>query len=138
MSKKRFLIVDDIPLMRMMLKKYLEVISKKVFGADTTVDLLEAGNGIQALDTLAKEQASLDCIFLDLMMPEMDGVGFLEQKRQRQEFAAIPVILTTAMEEEGTASKAISLGANAYIRKPFTIKSVEDSICKVLNIPQTA
>jgi CheY-like chemotaxis protein len=134
-SKRRFLIVDDIPLMRMMLKKYLEVIHKKVFGADAAIELVEAGNGAEALRVLGEQESRFDCIFLDLMMPEMDGVGFLQRRRENAQFAGVPVILTTAMDEDGTAQNAMALGANAYIRKPFTIKAVEDTICRVLEVP---
>ena len=127
--KKTLLVVDDIPLMRTMLKKYLHVVGPRIFGDaadDGGVTVLEAGNGEEALQVLAAHGGAIDCIFLDMMMPDLDGVGFMERKRRDATLAHVPVIVTTALSGDGAVQQALDLGARAYVRKPFTIKAIED------------
>ena len=129
MSHKTILVVDDIPLMRTMLKKFINTIGNRMFGEDTPeskINIIEAANGMEALKSLSEHQ--IDLVFLDLMMPEMDGISFMEKKNQDKDMQSIPVVITTAISEEGTFQRAKDLGAKAYIRKPFTIKAVEDHI----------
>ena len=94
------------------------------------VDIVEAPNGKAALDVL--EDVRVDLIFLDLMMPEMDGLSFLREMRQSPGLQDIPVIVCTVIGEVGTITEARSLGACGYIQKPFTLKSVEESLQEAL------
>jgi c-di-GMP phosphodiesterase len=135
-NRKRILIVDDIPLMRQLLKKYIEKIGRGLADgpAACQFELLEAGNGQEALDLLSRNRGSVDLIFLDLMMPECDGLTFLERRRSDAEINRVPVVLTTALGEESTIQKAVSLGAAAYIRKPFTSQGFEAVFRKFIGI----
>jgi DNA-binding response OmpR family regulator/anti-sigma regulatory factor (Ser/Thr protein kinase) len=58
--------------------------------------VLEAGNGIEGLKQLEEHRPAL--ILLDLMMPEMDGFGFVEELRRREEYTGIPVVMITAKD----------------------------------------
>lgn len=107
MSKK-VLTVDDSPSVRKMVEFSLK--SKGyVMGS--------AGDGQEALDLLAQEH--FDAIVLDVNMPRMNGLEFLEKRLENDEFAAIPVIMLTTEGQDEDRDKAISLGATAYIVKPF-------------------
>lgn len=76
-----------------------------------------AGDGQEAMDLLAQEP--FDAIILDVNMPIMNGLEFLEKRMENDEFASIPVIMLTTEGQEEDRDRAISLGATAYIVKPF-------------------
>jgi len=132
-DKIQVLVVDDIPLMRTMLVKFVQTLGRKGGGSLkllANVDVVEAHNGKAALGVL--KDARVDLIFLDLMMPEMDGLSFLREMRQNPGLQDIPVIVCSAIGEPGTITKARALGACGYITKPFTLKSVEENLQEAL------
>ena len=132
----RVLVVDDIPLMRTMLRKYIALIGASRADGEIsgrTFEIVEAANGLNALEVLSEQDIHL--IFLDLMMPEMDGITFLEKAQADETAASIPVVVTTALSEEAGVERAMALGARAYIRKPFTIEAVEIQIRQLLGTP---
>jgi signal transduction histidine kinase/CheY-like chemotaxis protein len=81
------LIAEDDPVMRELFKRVLE---KEEWA------VVEANNGREALDLLAQRRPSL--ILLDLMMPEMDGMEFLDELQHHPEWSEIPVVIITAKE----------------------------------------
>jgi len=134
MDKKTVLVVDDIPLMRTILAKYVNSLGLKILSQDSTpgrVEILEAANGREALKRL--KETDVDLIFLDLMMPEMDGLTFLKEKQGDAQISGIPVIVCSALGERETVEKAHDLGAHSYIVKPFTLKAVEEKFREVLH-----
>ena len=134
-NKKTILVVDDIPLMRTMLVKYIKTLGTKILKENFDIpgiDVIEAPNGKVALEKM-KEHA-VDLIFLDLMMPEMDGLTFLGIKRENPDFTAIPVIVCSALGEKDTVDKAKDLGAKAYIMKPFTLKTIEENLREAMEL----
>jgi two-component system chemotaxis response regulator CheY len=107
MSKK-ILTVDDSPSVRKMVEFSLK--SKGyTMGA--------AGDGLEALELLNQEP--YDAIILDVNMPKMNGLEFLEKRLEVDKIADIPVIMLTTEGQDEDRDKAISLGATAYIIKPF-------------------
>ncbi len=136
-AKRSILIVDDIPLMRTMLSRYIRSLglrSMKATLAPEDVAIIEAANGKEALDVVRTQR--VDLIFLDLMMPEMDGLTFLEILRKEEKDQAPPVIICTALGEKETLEKAMSLGARSYVAKPFTLTALEHQIREALNYLQ--
>ena len=128
-QKKSILVVDDIPLMRTMLVKYIKTLGTKILKEKygiPAVEIVEAANGKVALEKLREQP--VDLIFLDLMMPEMDGITFLGIKRENPQFAKIPVIVCSALGERDTVDKVKDLGAQSYIMKPFTLKTIEENL----------
>ena len=107
MSKK-ILTVDDSPSVRKMVEFSLK--SKGyTMGA--------AGDGLEALELLNQEP--YDAIILDVNMPRMNGLEFLEKRLEIDKIVDIPVIMLTTEGQDEDRDKAISLGATAYIIKPF-------------------
>ena len=128
-SKKTILVVDDIPLMRTMLVKYIKTLGMRILRDNygiPGIDVLEAPNGKVALDKM--KEHDVDLVFLDLMMPEMDGLTFLGIKRENPKLAKIPVIVCSALGEKDTVDKARDLGARSYIMKPFTLRTIEENL----------
>jgi len=127
-KSKTVLIVDDIPLMRVMLRRYLNVLSAS--RGDIDIQVVEAADGSEALEVLAA--TAVDLIFLDLMMPNMDGLSFLKRCKNSWETGHVPVVVTTALGEDVGAGEALEAGAEGYIRKPFTMESIREQVEKFL------
>jgi CheY-like chemotaxis protein len=136
-NRKTILIVDDIPLMRTILAKYVKSLAAKAFAqmrGTGVIEVIEASNGKAALEKL--KERDVDLIFLDLMMPEMDGLTFLSVKRASPRLSGIPVIVCSALGEKQTVERARELGAVSYIMKPFTLKSVEEKFREAIPVLQ--
>jgi CheY-like chemotaxis protein len=101
---------DDIDI----LSSLVEVIREEGY------DVRSAANGYQALAALAQEPA--DLIFLDLMMPVMDGWKFLEELNHRFPGKRPPVVLLSAVHP--LAEEARKLGVERYLPKPFDLTDV--------------
>jgi CheY-like chemotaxis protein len=80
-------------------------------------EVLIAEDGSRGL-ALAQRQTP-DVIVLDLMMPIMDGFATLESLRTNPRTLTIPVVIVTAMQPEQVEQRCYSMGARAYVRKPF-------------------
>jgi len=85
----------------------------------------EAKNGVDCLQHIAQD--SPDVVFLDLVMPEMDGFGVL--KALKEQHHAVPVIVLTADIQESVRIECLALGAVAFINKP----PKEDLVLKTLS-----
>ena len=136
-QRMTILVVDDIPLMRTILVKYVKSLGLKILSENLGVDgleILEASNGKEALECLKSRRAHM--IFLDLMMPEMDGLTFLGLKKANPAIAGIPTIVCSALGEKETVDRAKELGARSYIVKPFNMKSVEEKFRDALEACQ--
>ena len=106
----RLLIVEDSPLVRRM---YGLAFNRRDH------EITEAENGRQALELLRSEPVPFDVILLDLHMPDMNGVEFIEAVKQRPLFST-PIIVTTAERESSELlQRARALGVAAVVKKPW-------------------
>ena len=119
---KKILIVDDEPNIVMS----LEYTFKK-----NNFEVFIARDGQEALDTLQIHHP--DIIILDVMMPMVDGFSTLEQIKKNPELENCKVIFLTAKNKEKDIEKGLSLGANLYITKPFSLKKLVDQVQELLN-----
>jgi CheY-like chemotaxis protein len=117
----KVLLVDDE-------EDVLEVIRDRLEANRFTV--VTAGTGLEALKKFSSEK--FDGVFLDLRMPEMDGMQALEEIRKRDN--KIPVIILTSSSTQQVALKAIAKGANEYVLKPFEWQDLKAKVQKVFNI----
>jgi len=101
--------------------------------------IIKAYNGFEAFDLLSALNANdlPDIIISDVMMPEMDGIEFLQKLRTHKVFFNIPVIMLTAKTAVEDKLKAFHIGIDDYITKPFDIdellvrlKNIEDRILR--------
>lgn len=102
--------VDDEPAILLLLKRTLESVS---------YDVIVATEGNSALTLLNK--CHPDLVLLDIMMPDINGFEILESVRQNSN---VPVIMLTAKDEISSVRSSLSLGADDYIRKPFSPKEL--------------
>lgn len=84
--------------------------------------VIEADNGIEGLQKAQDDQP--DLALCDIAMPGLDGYQFLQRLRNDPQTADMPVVLLTARADRASAERAKSLGANGYIKKPFTFDEV--------------
>ncbi len=109
MAKKRILIVEDDYIDRAVLSKILS----------DTYEVVEAFNGLDALQILEKQHDSISLILLDVMMPVMDGFEFLKQMHSIKEYSTIPVIVTTLGDSRNDELRALTIGATDFVMKPY-------------------
>jgi two-component system chemotaxis response regulator CheY len=123
----RALIVDDSAVMRKVIERAL-----RQAGLELT-EVLEAGNGEAALQVLRNDAPnSLSLIVSDINMPVMDGLQFLELRRDEKLAQGVPVVMITTEGAEETVLRAISAGAQGYICKPFTAEQVKARVLPLI------
>lgn len=118
---KKILIVDDEPNIVMS----LEYIFKK-----NNYQVFIARDGQEALDIVKTNFP--DVIILDVMMPMVDGYATLEQIKKDDNLKHTKVIFLSAKNKESDIEKGLSLGANAYLTKPFSIKKIVEQVNELL------
>lgn len=109
MEKIKILVVDDESRMRKLVKDFL---------VRDNFDVLEAGDGEEALDIFYREK-EIALIILDIMMPKING---WEVCREIRETSKIPIIMLTAKGDENDELQGFELGVDEYISKPFSPK----------------
>lgn len=117
--QKKILIVDDSLLGRVSLKNQLSEYKHRI---------LEAANGKEALVLLEKEKP--DLIFLDLLMPEMDGMEVL--KRMGEMKNRTTVIIVSADIQKTTREKCLKLGAVDFANKPMEENQMDELLAAYL------
>ncbi|MBN2717024.1 MAG: response regulator, partial [Deltaproteobacteria bacterium] len=111
------LLVDDEEMIRMAGKRILEKMGYKV---------LLASDGLEGIRVFSEHKEKLSVVILDMMMPVMDGEEtFL---RLREISADVPVLLSSGYSKEEKAEALIAKGADAFIQKPFDMKSLQNSL----------
>ena len=83
----------------------------------------KADNGAVALQSVKEEMP--DIIFVDILMPVMDGLLFVSELREIPETSEIPVVLVTAIDLSGVISRAKELGVKHLLAKPWEEKSLD-------------
>lgn len=119
----KILIVDDSQLIhsmyRLVLNRYQEC------------KIVDAMNGLEALDILSRED-NFDLILLDINMPVMNGIQFMEKTKKENLYRQIPIIVISTEGKEEDTLKALKLGAWGYVVKPFKPDLLYELIEKVL------
>ncbi len=118
MTEPKVLVVDDEPMVREVLSRYLQ---REGFG------VREAADGEEALARFTQETP--DIVLLDLMLPKIDG---LEVFRRMRATSSTPVIMLTAKGEETDRVVGLELGADDYVTKPFSPREVIARVRAVL------
>lgn len=110
MKKIRVLVVDDEKSLRDFVRRNLEIRGYKV---------KTAANGLEALAVY--QNNFIDLVIMDVMMPNMDGLETIKRIRKN---STVPIIVLSALGEEQDKVKALDLGADDYLTKPFGVKEL--------------
>ncbi len=119
---KRILVADDEPHVRRILATLLE---SRSYGFDTVADGLAALEQLESADPY-------NLVLLDLMMPGATGLEVLERVRQMDHRAGIPVVILTAKGQDTDRERAMALGADDFLTKPFSPKKLLARIDELL------
>ncbi|MCR4029668.1 MULTISPECIES: response regulator transcription factor [Flavobacterium] len=117
----KILLIDDEETLRMTICELLSFIGHKV---------CEAKNGKEGLEKVCEFQP--DVILCDIMMPKLDGYGFMLQ-HSTSKYSYIPVIFLSAKIEAEDLKKGADLGVNQFLKKPFAFNELKLLIENLLN-----
>jgi len=120
----KVLLVDDSTTMRK--------IQKRVLVSMDIDDIVEAGDGVEAIKQLEDNNYDFDFILLDINMPEMSGLETLRKIRSTPEMVKLPVIMCTSVAEKEQVMEAIKAGATNYVVKPFRPEELQKKIEAVI------
>ena len=120
----KILIVDDDELNRMILAN--------IFSDD--YEILEASNGEEGVRLLLSDIPDIAAVLLDVMMPVMDGIQFLEKVRSKGWNGGIPIFLITAESDTQVLSRAYALGVMDTIAKPVVPYMVRRRVDSVIEL----
>ena len=104
----RILIVDDDPMMRLLMHESLD---------NGSYDILEFSNGIDVLNDI--QQQTPDMVLLDVKMPGMSGFEVCSQIRENYDDNSIAIVVVTGLDDSDSIEQAFNLGATAFISKPI-------------------
>ena len=119
LKKMRILLIDDDEWIRDSLSLYFEGEGCHLLALET------AEEGIEAL-----KGQNYDIIMVDYRLPGMDGLEFLKRIQKTQPHAL--KVLITAYKSEGVVSEALRIGVQDFIEKPFTTKTIEESLSRLI------
>ena len=122
---KRVLLVDDEPVLRSVVRQFLEF---------SGYEVVEAADGRHALD-LAKERTP-DIVLTDLLMPHIDGLDLCRRLRAHDSTRAVPVIFVTARNADDAQRMEMERVGNGFIMKPFEPDDLLKQIDETLALPR--
>ena len=118
---KKILIVDDSSSVRTIARTALR---------EQGYEVIEAGNGREALDKLSAERVHL--VVSDVNMPIMDGITFLKELKSHPTSKFVPVIMLTTEAGQDKKQEGRAAGAKAWIVKPFQPATLVDAVAKLV------
>jgi Response regulators consisting of a CheY-like receiver domain and a winged-helix DNA-binding domain len=122
----KILIADDETHIRVLLEQTLEELE------DEGVDLIIKENGQEALESIVAERPEL--VFLDVMMPKMNGFEVCSKIKNELGMRDIYIILLTAKGQEFDKQKGLDVGADVYMTKPFNPDEIVEKAREVLGM----
>lgn len=118
------LVIDDLPQNRMILGKFLKTAGYAV---------VEATNGVEALDLLRDGHVRPDLIVTDVEMPVMDGITLVEQIRYLDNaVASVPIITASGNADEDMRRDSLAVGSDVFMTKPFDLRVLGREIATLL------
>lgn len=112
----RVLIVDDSSAVRAYVRAALEAAD------ELEAEVEEAVNGFEALRVLPRE--SFDLLILDINMPNIHGLELISMLRRSERYSATPVLVISTEASERDKQRALELGANSFLAKPFDAEAL--------------
>ena len=124
----RILIVDDERRTLLLMERALRDLQDE----HQDIEILTASNGEEALTLIESDKPEL--VYLDIMMPHVNGLDVCKSVKSRKETQNIFVVMLTAMGQEGDKQNAKDAGADLYLTKPFDPDELLDLAEQVLGM----
>ncbi|MCL2758717.1 MAG: response regulator [Treponema sp.] len=119
----KLLVVDDSSVIRKIIKATADVLQ---------MEIIEAQDGIEALEKLSKIHKEIDLVLLDWNMPEKSGYEVLVEIKNNTKYKRIPVMMVTTEGQKDNIVAAVRAGASNYLTKPFTGDELGEKILECL------
>ena len=123
-QKKRVLIVEDDSTSRILLERYL--------AEYPGLELKSVGDGLAAIEEVSKEVPAL--VFMDLIMPRLDGFETCEILKSVPRWKNIPVVFTSSLAGEDQVRRGLEVGAHSYLKKPLSLKNLLETLDHVFAV----
>jgi two-component system, chemotaxis family, chemotaxis protein CheY len=117
---KTVLVVDDSKAIRQSITFVLE---------QNGYEVIEGSDGMDGLEQL--KDSTVDLIITDINMPNLDGIGFIEKARERQETKFVPILVLTTESQQSMMERGKAAGATGWIVKPFSTDKLMAAVKKV-------
>jgi two-component system chemotaxis response regulator CheY len=121
---KSTLIVDDSDTTRSLIKSAIEEIGD--------INTFDASTGFEALKALPTQP--FDLIIMDINMPDINGLELINFVKNNNRYKDIPVVIVSTESSEEDKKKGMTLGAFAYLTKPFRVEELQDIVKKALSL----
>lgn len=119
------LAIDDSNTDRAIMKKCLKKLG---------VTVLEASNGLDALEIVKNGDKPLDAVLVDIEMPKMDGYTFASEVRKYNKFKNLPLIAVTSRNSKTDRMRGVESGMTEYITKPYTPEYLTNVVRRNINL----
>ena len=111
-----------------------EIFSFAVQGLNKPINLVTAGDGLEALEILKADKTYIpDCIFLDLNMPRMNGKECLPEIRKLSWLKDVPIIIYTTSSDERDKTDTRQLGASDFMTKESSIQLLKSALDRIFH-----
>ena len=120
---KRILVVDDSATMRALVVASLQQIAPDI-------KITEAENGFEALRALPRD--AFDLIITDINMPDINGLDLVAFVKSKPAYRTIPLVIVSTEGSERDLDRGVSLGADAYVVKPFDPEDLRGIVTDLL------
>lgn len=124
-SDYKVLIVDDSKMDRTLMQKAMEPIG---------VSMIEATNGVEALNLIKSGEHSIDAMLIDIEMPKMDGYTLAGEIRKYSKYRNLPLIAVTSRTSKTDRLRGVEVGMTEYITKPYSPEYLENVVRKNLKL----
>lgn len=124
-SDYKVLIVDDSKMDRTLMQKALEPLG---------ISLLEATNGVEALNIVKSGDHEIDAMLIDIEMPRMDGYTLAGEIRKYSKYRNLPLIAVTSRTSKTDRLRGVEVGMTEYITKPYSPEYLENVVRKNLKL----
>ncbi|MBN7288186.1 MULTISPECIES: chemotaxis protein CheW [Campylobacter] len=124
-SDYKVLIVDDSKMDRSIMQKALE---------PTGVTVVEATNGVEALNIIKSGEHAFDAVLIDIEMPRMDGYTLAGEIRKYSKYRTLPLIAVTSRTSKTDRLRGVEVGMTEYITKPYSAEYLENVVRKNIKL----
>lgn len=119
---KKILITEDSPTMRSLIVSTIQALGP--------YEIIEAANGFEALRVLPREK--IDLVITDINMPDINGLELVSFIKGNEQYKSIPLFIISTEGSERDREKGLSLGADAYLVKPFSPEKLQELVHRFL------
>jgi len=125
-SDYNVLIVDDSKTDRAIMQKGLKPLG---------INIVEATNGVEALELLKRGDVLYDAMLIDIEMPQMDGYTLASEIRKYSKYKNLPLLAVTSRSSKSDRLRGVEVGMTEYITKPYSLEYLANTVSRNIKLP---